>query len=94
MPAHDWTLEETLSAVVMQAEVLLVTRNVSDIEHFLPLFLRTSNLLESRRDAATNMETFLSGPSSNLLAPSFGGWPLDNGEHAWSYLSGELVCWV
>ena len=57
----------------------------------LPRFLRTSNLLESRRDPAVGMRMFLSGPSSNLLAPSFGGWTLPNGRHAWSYMTGISV---
>ena len=91
VPIHDWTLEESLSALVMQAELLLITRNASGIRVFLPLFLRTSNLIESRRDPATSMTTFLSGPSSNLLAPSFAGWRLDNGRHAWSYLTGITI---
>ena len=91
VPIHDWTLEETLSGVVMQAELLLISRNVTAITDFLPLALRTSNLIEGRRDAATGMQQFLSGPSSNLLAPSFGGWTLDNGKHAWSYMTGISV---
>ena len=61
---HDWTLEETLSAVMMQAELLLISRNTSAISQFLPLFLRTSNLIESRRDTTVNM--FLTGPSTNV----------------------------
>lgn len=91
VPIHDWTLEETLSGVVMQSELLLISRNISAIVHFLPQALRTANLMEGRRDAATGMQTFLSGPSSNLLAPSFGGWKLDNGRHAWSYMTGISV---
>jgi hypothetical protein len=91
VPIHDWTLEETLSGLVMQSELLLISRNTSAIAEFLPISLRTANLIEGRRDPATGMQTFLSGPSSNLLAPSFGGWKLDNGRHAWSYLTGVSV---
>ena len=36
------------------------------IPEFLPLFLRTSNLIESRRDTLVNM--FLTGPSTNVGA--------------------------
>ena len=60
---------------------------------FLPQALRTSNLIEGRRDPASGMTAFLSGPSSNLLAPSFGGWALDNGRHAWSWM-GWIRSWV
>lgn len=90
----DWTVEETLSALVMQSEMLLMTRNLSDMAAFSARFLRTSNFLETRRDPATGMTLFLTGPSSNLLAPSFGGWPLGNGRHAWSYLTGVSVTYT
>ena len=63
---YDWTLEETLSSVVMQGELLLTSRNMSAVKEFLPYFLRVSNLLESRRDPSTGMRLFLSGVASNL----------------------------
>ena len=91
MPIHDWTLEETLSGLVMQSELLLISRNLSGILDWLPKALRTSNLIEGRRDPSSAMMTFLSGPSSNLLAPSFGGWALPNGRHAWSWMTGVSV---
>ena len=49
VPLHDWTMEESLSAVVMQAEMLVISRNASGIAHFMPLFLRTCEMLEARR---------------------------------------------
>ena len=57
MPQHDWAIEETLSGVVMQSEMLLVGRNATGVVHFLPLFMRTSGLLESRRDPTTGNTT-------------------------------------
>ncbi len=90
VPMHDWTIEETLSALVMQAELLLITRNKTGIRDFFPVALHTAALLEARRHAATKYTTFLTGPSSNLLAPSFGGGP--NG--TWSYLSGVSVTYT
>ena len=92
MPIHDWTLEESLSALVMQAELLLVTRNATAIRHYRPLLLRGANLIESRRDTTTNM--FLVGVAANLLAPSFGGWRLPNGRRAHAYMCGISVTYV
>eukprot|EP00042_Codosiga_hollandica_P038236 m.309148 g.309148 ORF g.309148 m.309148 type:complete len:926 (+) comp55339_c0_seq1:5-2782(+) len=92
VPIHDWTLEETLSAVIMQAELLLISRNETAIAHFLPLFLRTLNLIESRRDTTVNM--LLSGPSSNLLAPSFAAWKLEDGKYAHAYLAGLSISYI
>eukprot|EP00750_Incisomonas_marina_P009196 INCI15842.4.p1 GENE.INCI15842.4~~INCI15842.4.p1 ORF type:complete len:1009 (+),score=144.97 INCI15842.4:571-3597(+) len=90
VPLHDWTMEETLSGVMMMAEMLLVSRNRTGAAYFMPLFMRTSNLLESRRDPANNNLTFLTGPSTNLLAPSFGGGP--NGTRA--YLAGVSITYA
>eukprot|EP00039_Didymoeca_costata_P016898 m.307959 g.307959 ORF g.307959 m.307959 type:complete len:943 (-) comp16467_c0_seq2:162-2990(-) len=94
VPRHDWTFEETLSALVMQAEQLLISRNVTGIHHFLPLFMRTSEMLENRRDPATSYKTFLTGPSSNLLAPSFGGAEEGSGFGGWAYLTGVSVTYT
>ncbi len=92
MPIHDWTLEETLSAIIMQSELLLISRNLSAAAVFESMFLRTSNLIESRRDTTVNM--FLTGPSTNLLAPSFAGWKLDNGVYAHAYMTGISVSYI
>ena len=90
VPRHDWTFEETLSGVVMVAEQLLVSRNKTGAAHYLPLFLRTSGMLEQRRDPRTQNTTFLTGVGSNLLAPSFGGGP--NGSLA--HLTGVSVTYT
>ena len=95
VPMHDWTFEETLSAVVMKAEQLLISRNTTAIVQYLPLFERTSNMLESRRDERTSYSTFLTGPSSNLLAPSFGGSSTGNGTFGgWAALTGVSVTYI
>jgi len=94
VPFHDWTFEETLSAVVMVGEQLLVGRNASGAAHYLPLFWRTSNLLETRRDPATSYTTFLTGPSSNLLAPSFGGASVGDHYGGWAALAGVHVTYI
>jgi hypothetical protein len=55
----DFAVEESLSAVVMQAELLLISRDPITIARYRPLFLRTSDWLETRRDPSTNL--FLTG---------------------------------
>jgi hypothetical protein len=92
VPIHDWALEETLSAVIMQAELLLVDRSAAQTAPFIPLFNRTLNLIESRRDAATGL--LFAGTSSNLLAPSYGAWLLPNGTRAPAFLAGMCVSYV
>ena len=92
MPIHDWALEETISAVIMQAELLLVDRNAPATAPFIPLFNRTLALIESRRDAATGL--LLAGTSSNLLAPSYGAWLHANGTRMPAFLTGMCVSYV
>jgi len=90
---HDWALEETLSGVIMQAEQLLVERDAAAAESvYLPLFNRTLNLIESRREPA--LDLFFSGDASNLLAPSYGAFLLDNGTRVPAFLTGMSVSYV
>ena len=49
VPIHDWALEETLSGVIMQAELLLVGRDAAASAPFIPLFNRTLALRQLRR---------------------------------------------
>jgi len=92
VPRHDWALEETLSAVIIQAEMLLISRDAGASAFYRPLFNLTLGLIESRRDAATNL--FLAGQSSNLLAPSYGAWLQADGSRARAYLTGLSVSYV
>eukprot|EP01050_Picozoa_sp_SAG11_P001221 SAG11_NODE_52_length_19809_cov_14.064231_6_plen_484_part_00 len=65
--------------------MLLVTRNISAIEHFLPMLHRMSGFMEGRRVQDSSPLTpnskglFRAGNGANLLAPGFGGWPLPVG---------------
>lgn len=92
VPIHDWALEESLSAVIMQAELLLVSRDVPAIGFYLPLLNRTLSLVHSRMDAGTGLLLF--GDSSNLLAPSYGAWLLASGTRAAAYLAGASVSFI
>lgn len=82
---HDWVIGGTLAAGVMQSEMLLSTRNLTAIAHFLPMLNRISNFMETRRVQDSSPLTpgskglFRAGNGANLLAPAFGGWPLPVG---------------
>lgn len=82
---HDWVIGGTLAGGVMQAEMLLETRNLSAVRHFLPMLARISNFMEGRRVQDPSPLTpgskglFRAGNGANLLAPAFGGWPLPVG---------------
>jgi hypothetical protein len=46
---HDWVIGGTLAGGVMQAEMVLTTRNMSAARHFLPMLARISGFMEGRR---------------------------------------------
>jgi len=89
---HDWGLEFTAAGVVLQAELLLISRDRSAIRHYLPLLERSANFIETRRDPRNNL--FLVGPAGNLLAPSYAGWKRPDGTYAPAYLTGLSVTYI
>jgi len=86
---HDFGLEFTAAGLLMQAELLLVSRDEKARAHYLPLLERCANLLETRRDPKNNL--FLAGPAANLLAPSYAGWKKPDGTYGQAYLAGLSV---
>lgn len=76
----------------MQAELLLVSRDLGAIAWYLPLMNRTLALIESRRDDSTGL--LLAGQSSNLLAPSYGAWLQPNGTRTRAFMSGLAISYV
>jgi hypothetical protein len=89
---HDWGMEFTAAGVVMQAESLLISRDVKAIEKYLPKLRRCVNFIETRRDPKTNL--FLAGPAGNLLAPGFAGWKKPDGTYGQAYLAGLSVTYI
>lgn len=86
---HDWALEFTAAGVLLQAELLLISRDQERIRHYLPLLDRCVSFIETRRDPKTNL--FLAGPAANLLAPSYAGAPKPDGTFDKAYLTGLSI---
>ncbi len=86
---HDWFMEATAAGVVMQAELLLISRDKAAIEHYLPYLRRSVAFVETRRDPNTNL--FLAGPAANLLAPSDGGYKQPDGKFGKAFLTGLSI---
>jgi len=89
---HDWGMEFTAAGVVLQAELLLISRDMEAIRHYLPMLERSANFIETRRDPANNL--FLAGPAGNLLAPSYAGWHKPDGTYDKAYLAGLSVTYI
>ncbi|MCU0961971.1 MAG: LamG domain-containing protein [Pirellulaceae bacterium] len=89
---HDWGVEFTAAGLVMQAELLLISRDEEAIARYLPKLRRCADLLESRRDPANNL--FLAGPAGNLLAPSYAGWKRPDGTYDKAYLAGLSITYI
>ena len=89
LKVHDWFYEAAAAGVVMQAEILLTSRNMKAIEHYLPKMERACDFIEKTRDPENNL--FLVGPASNLLAPSYGGVKMPDGTFGNGYLAGVAI---
>lgn len=89
---HDWFYEATAAVLVMQAEILLVSRNLKSIEFYLPRMERSCNFIEKTRDPKNNL--FLVGPACNLLGPSYGGVRQPDGSFGKGYLSGLTITYL
>ena len=89
---HDWGMEFTAAGLLMQAELLLISRDVDALAHYLPKLERCANFIETRRDPEKNL--FLAGPAGNLLAPSYAGWKRPDGTHDKAYLTGLSITYI
>jgi hypothetical protein len=89
---HDWGMEFTAAGLLMQSELLLISRDEREIAEYLPKLERCAAFIETRRDPANNL--FLAGPAGNLLAPSYAGWKRPDGSYGKAYLTGLSVTYV
>jgi len=89
---HDWAFGFTTAGVVMQAELLLVSRNMQDIDHYLPLLEKSVEFIQSRYDPNTGC--FLVGAAGNLLAPSYAGCKQKDGTFSKAYLAEISVNYI
>ena len=89
---HDWGLEFTAAGVLLEAELLLISRDTEAIARYLPLLERSANFLDTRRDPSNGL--FLAGPAANLLAPSYAGWRRPDGTYGMAYLAGLSVTYI
>jgi len=89
---HDWGMEFTAAGLLMQAELLLISRDAQAIAHYLPMLERGANFIETRRDPKNNL--FLAGPAGNLLAPSYAGWKRPDGTYGQAYLTGLSITYI
>ena len=92
MNVHDWFYEATAAGVVMQAEILLASRDPKAIAHYLPKMERACDFIEKARDPKNNL--FLVGPACNLLAPSYGGVKQPDGSFGKGYLAGLSITYL
>ncbi len=89
---HDWGMEFTAAGILMQAECLLIERDMEAIAKYLPLLGRCADFVDSRRDPENNL--YLAGPAGNLLAPSYAGYARPDGSFEKAYLAGLSITMV
>ncbi len=86
---HDWGMEFTAAGLLMQAELLLIGRDLAAVLKYLPKLERCADFLETRRDLKNNL--YLAGPAGNLLAPSYAGYKQPDGTYGMAYLTGLSI---
>jgi len=89
---HDWGMEFTAAGLLMQSELLLISRDLKAIDHYLPMLERCANFIETRRDSSNNL--FLAGAAGNLLAPSYAGYKRPDGSYGMAYLAGLSITYI
>lgn len=89
---HDWPMEFTAAGLVLQSELLLISRDAQAIARYLPRLERGAAFIETRRDPTNNL--FLAGPAGNLLAPSYAGWHRPDGTYDKAYLAGLSITYL
>ena len=89
---HDWGMEFTAAGILMQSELLLISRDPDAIAHYLPRLERSANFIDTRHDPTNNL--FLAGPAGNLLAPSYAGWRRPDGSYGQAYLAGLSITYL
>ena len=89
---HDWGMEFTAAGLLLQSELLLISRDAAAIGRYLPKLERCASFIETRREPAKNL--FLAGPAGNLLAPSYAGWKKPDGTYGQAYLTGLSITYI
>jgi hypothetical protein len=89
---HDWFYEATAAGLVMQAEILLISRDPQALARYFPKMERACEFIEKARDPKNNL--FLVGPACNLLAPSYGGVKQPDGSFGKGYLAGLSITYL
>ena len=89
---HDWGLEFTAAGVLMQAELLLISRDPAAAARYLPRLERCIAFLDTRCDPGSHL--FLAGPAANLLAPSYAGMRRDDGRYDPGHLAGLSITYL
>jgi len=91
---HDWGFGFTVAGIILQAELLLIQRNMDSIQAYLPKLERCAEFIDSRRDPEKHI--FLIGTAGNLLAPSYAGTgkKLADGTYEMAYLAEISVNYI
>ncbi len=89
---HDWAIEFTAAGVLMQAELMLISRDLDAINKYMPNLERACEFIETRRDPKNGL--FLIGPAGDLLAPSYGGAKQPDGTFGKAYLASMSITYL
>ena len=81
----DWAMTSTAAEIMLQAELLLVKRDMAAIREYLPKMEKASAFLESRRDPKSGL--LLAGPCATMQGGDYTGYRKPDGTFGKAYLA-------
>ena len=88
----DYSYGFTAGTLVLQSELLLISRDREAIERYLPNLERACEFIESARDPKNDL--FLVGPGADFLAPAYGAVRKPDGSMEKAYLAEVSVSYL
>jgi len=84
---HDWAFGFTAAGIILQSELLLISRDMEDIKYYVPLLEKSADFIDTRLNPVNHM--FLVGPAAIILEPSFAGTGIlsKDGSYGKAYLA-------
>lgn len=81
----DWAMTSTAAEIMLQAELLLVKRDMATIREYLPKMEKAAAFLESRRDPKNGL--LLAGPCATMQGADYTGYRKPDGTFGKAYLA-------
>jgi hypothetical protein len=86
---YDFWVEGTCGNVICKTDILLVTRNLDEINKYIDRIELAMNWIESLRDSNTGL--IKTGPAGTFIERAYSGTDLGNGKFSFGFPSGVMA---